>query len=149
MIQSSIPFPLDVDPYVQAYEAARRETGHARMRDHLPSATDPSHPQALAEMIRVDIEYGWADGRPKRVADYLAEFPELAGHARLIHELAFEEYRQRLECGEQPDPGEYRERYGVDPGKWMLDLGLCRPAKVEIAPVPQCSDLCASRPGVR
>ena len=78
MIQPPIQLPLEVDQYVQAYEAARRETGHARVRDHLPSVTDPGYARVLVELVRVDLEYAWTDGRPKRVADYMAEFPELA-----------------------------------------------------------------------
>src|SRR5688500_7161971 len=133
MAPSLAPLSVDVDPYVQAYEAARRSAGGARVRDHLPPADHPDHARVLAELIRVDLEYAWAGGTPRSVADYLAEFPGLADHPRLVGELAFEEYRQRLECGEDPDPREYRDRYGADIGTWPPDDRLAPTAVVGIA----------------
>jgi serine/threonine protein kinase/tetratricopeptide (TPR) repeat protein len=135
----------DVDPFVQAYESARRVTGRAHIRDHLPPAAHPAYIRTLAELVRVDLEYAWNDGRPKRVADYLDEFPELAAHPRLLGEVAYEEYRQRLAGGDQPDPQEYLERYGADDDRWSSDARDAPTARVPITPPGTDSNGAAGR----
>jgi serine/threonine protein kinase/Tfp pilus assembly protein PilF len=139
-----INLSADVDPFVQAYESARRETGRALIRDHLPPAAHPAYIRTLAELVRVDLEYAWGGGRPKRVADYLDEFPELAAHPQLLGEVAYEEYRQRLEWGDRPDPQEYLERYGAD-DRWSTDVRDAPTALVPIQPVGPDSNETAGR----
>src|SRR5439155_26752484 len=67
------------------------------------------------ELVRVDLEYGWTRGRPAPVEAYFARFPALAADVEGRRLIVFEEYRQRREAGESPDPAEYVQRYGIHP----------------------------------
>ena len=57
-------------------------------------------------------------GKPKPLEEYGSEYPQLFGHVEVVQELAFEEYRQRLQAGRTVDPSEYRDRFGVDVSQW-------------------------------
>src|SRR5262249_53990816 len=72
----------------------------------------------LCELIRVDLEYSWQDGRPNRLDHYRERFPELFGDSRWVQEIAFEEYRLRRQAGEDPSPLEYRRRFGAHTLDW-------------------------------
>lgn len=115
------PPSVNVDPFVQAYEAARARNGRAFVGDHLPPGTHPDYVLILAELVRVDLEYGWADGHPRFLDKYLAEFPDLRHDSHLLTDVAFEEFRQRLEHDEQPTPQEYRRKYGIDTDAWAAE----------------------------
>src|SRR5262245_58656344 len=49
----------------------------------------------LIELVKVDLEFRHTRGQQKRVEDYLAEFPELAGPAGVPCDLIFEEFQVR------------------------------------------------------
>jgi serine/threonine protein kinase/Flp pilus assembly protein TadD len=72
----------------------------------------------LRELVRVDLELGWARGRGKRLDEYVAEFPELFQDAASVREVAFEEFRVRRQAGDSPTPDDYRRRFGVDTTDW-------------------------------
>ena len=107
-----------IDEIVEAYETARarRRTGGPR---GIPAA--PDHPQYLAilcELVRVDLEYSWQDGRPNRLDHYRGRFPELFEDRQWVQEIAFEEFRLRRQAGEDPSPLEYRRRFGAGTLDW-------------------------------
>ena len=110
---------LNVDPFVEAYESARERTGRAHVADHLPPGTHPDYMIVLAELVRVDIECRWADARPRPLSQYLAEFPDLRHDRALLRDVAFEDFRQRLEHGERPSAAEYATRYNIDTSDWI------------------------------
>jgi eukaryotic-like serine/threonine-protein kinase len=64
----------------------------------------------LVELIKVDLEYRWNNGLEKRVHEYVAEFPELAG-GKVPVELLYEEYHARQHAGAGVDPDEYINEY--------------------------------------
>ena len=68
----------------------------------------------LAELIRIDLEYGWQHGRPKPLEDYLQEFPDLAKDSEFWPQIAFEEYRLRRQAGEKISPQEYGTRFDIE-----------------------------------
>jgi serine/threonine protein kinase/Flp pilus assembly protein TadD len=109
---------LDLDAFVTEYEEARHRDGRADLRDHLPPAGHPDYLRILAELIRVEIEYAWGEGKRPQAADYLATFPELSNRPDLVGDLAYEEYRQRLEVGEVPELEDFQVRYGIDTSEW-------------------------------
>ncbi len=90
-------------------------------RSWLPA---PGHPQrnlALLGLIRADLRARWQAQIPRRLGDYLAEFPELHGDAAGLALLAREEYLQRREAGEKVHPTEYRECFAVDTQDWPVE----------------------------
>jgi serine/threonine protein kinase/tetratricopeptide (TPR) repeat protein len=109
----------NVDEVVDAYEAAQVLGDPADLAEFLPP---PDHPEFLAilcELVRVDLEYSWQFGRPKRLDHYRGRFPELFRDRRWVQEIAFEEFRLRRQAGEDPSPLEYRRRFGADTFDWV------------------------------
>ena len=118
-----------VDEVVEAYESTRARDGRGDLDPFLP---DPDHPEYLAilcELIRVDLEYSWQDGRRNRLDHYRGRFPELFRERQWVQEIAFEELRLRRQAGEDTSPLEYRRRFGADTLDWpssfldLLDIG--------------------------
>ena len=70
------------------------------------------------ELVRVDLEFQWGRSRPIRLEEYLAIYPELSEDPGLLQAVAFEEYRLRLQAGENTTPDEYRRRFGLDGRSW-------------------------------
>ncbi|MEN0136572.1 MAG: serine/threonine-protein kinase [Rhodococcus sp. (in: high G+C Gram-positive bacteria)] len=82
----------------------------AALTEYLPD-TAAIRRAALIELIKVDLEYRWLrSGRPKRIADYCLDFPELLA-APLPPELVYLEYRVRRLSGVEVEPDEYLAEY--------------------------------------
>ena len=64
----------------------------------------------LSELIKVDLEYRWNRGLPRRIEEYLADFPELAASG-VPCDLIFEEYQVRRCAGEAVAAEEYQKRF--------------------------------------
>src|SRR5437588_4603478 len=107
--------PTELDRRLEEFEAAQRRDGEADLARFLPTADHADYPTVLRELVRVDLEYGWSRGRPAPIDAYFARFPALAADEEGRRLVVFEEYRQRREAGESPDPAEYVQRFGVHP----------------------------------
>jgi serine/threonine protein kinase/tetratricopeptide (TPR) repeat protein len=100
----------------------------------LPDRGDTQFTAVLAELVRVDMEYAWSDGRPKRLDDYRQTYPELFTDPAVLAGVTFEEYRLRRLAGEPALPSEYRERYGVSVTRWPGEPSERRTQCLQIAP---------------
>ena len=104
-----------VDAFVDAYEEAQARDGHADLADFLPGPDHPLYPAVLCELVRVDLEYGWMRGRPRRLEDYRGRVPRPvrrprpAPPGRLRGVPAPPPGRRG-----RPSPDEYRRRFGID-----------------------------------
>ncbi|HEY8503291.1 MAG TPA: protein kinase [Gemmataceae bacterium] len=78
--------------------------------DHLPAEAGAARRLVLAELIKADLAYRWQRGRPRRLEEYLAEFPDCFGGAPPC-DLIYEEYHVRRQAGERVDPAEYDRRF--------------------------------------
>jgi serine/threonine protein kinase/tetratricopeptide (TPR) repeat protein len=108
----------DLDSFVEAYEAAQAQDEKADLRAFLPDPAHPLYGEVLQELVRIDLEYGWARGRARSLHDYQSDFPRLFQNPADLGAIAFEEYRLRRQAGEDPVPEEYRQRFGVDVSDW-------------------------------
>jgi serine/threonine protein kinase/tetratricopeptide (TPR) repeat protein len=110
-------FP-SLDALLEAYE--QDQSAHAGTDDGpdlAPFLPPPDHPQfddALLELVRLDLEYGFARGRPTPLEDYRRRFPRLFSDPGLLRELVFEEFRLRLQSEQHPSVEEYQRLYGID-----------------------------------
>ena len=104
---------LELDGYVEAFESAAL-IGAADLADFLPPAGHPKYRAVLSELIRADLEFAWERGHERRLEEYRERFPSLFSDATIARELAAEEFRLRQVAGEEPDPLEYRTRFGID-----------------------------------
>ena len=82
--------------------------------DFAPPLDHPDRLSILCELVRVDLEHGWERGRPRRLEEYRTLFPAVFEDADLVHAMAYEEYRLRLQAGEVPTPSEYLRRFGIE-----------------------------------
>src|SRR5579885_2826650 len=108
----------ELDSFVAAFEAAQAHGASIDLTAFLPGPDHALYGDVLRELVRVDLEYGWARGRARSLEDYRRAFPQLFRNADDVRAVTFEEYRLRRQAGEDPDPDEYRRRFGVDVGSW-------------------------------
>ena len=104
---------LELDGYVEAYESAARIRS-VDIADFLPPADHPKYNAILSELIRADLEFAWERGDCPKLEVYRDRFASLFTSPAVVHELATEEFRLRRASGEEPDPLEYRERFGLE-----------------------------------
>jgi eukaryotic-like serine/threonine-protein kinase len=89
------------------------------LAEFVPASPPTLRRLVLSELIKVDLEYRWSRGHPRRIEEYLVEFPDLAGPSGVPCDLIFEEFQVRRRCGESPDGDEYAARF---PGQ-AVELG--------------------------
>jgi WD40 repeat protein/tRNA A-37 threonylcarbamoyl transferase component Bud32 len=87
-----------VDGRADRFEAAWRDGPPPRIADHLAATDGPARKALLLELVLLDLEYRWKSGRPARLGDYAAEFPELLGpdgslpDALVLHEARLRQH---------------------------------------------------------
>src|SRR5262245_47225462 len=109
---------MELDDFIQAYEAAKARGERIELKTCLPDPSDPLYGSVLRELVRVDLEYNWDRGQPRPLEEYRNSFPELFRDLDSLGAIAFEEYRLRCLAGENPSPAEYERRFGVDTSSW-------------------------------
>lgn len=110
-----------VEALVRAWEKAEEAPALA---EFLPPP--PLRKVALIELVKVDLEYRWRGARfPKRLEEYLAEFPELATDGKIPNDLIYEEYQVRRQAGETVQLDEYAQRFGA-PATLLNDIQRLR-----------------------
>ncbi len=109
-----------VERAVERFEAALGDSGNLLLdlADFLPDASESWFWDAAVELIRVDMEHRWSHGQPRRLRDYLDRFEAILTDRQRLAELAFEEYRCRLQAGELVTPEEYETAFALDTNHW-------------------------------
>ncbi len=107
----------EIDPYVEAFERARSGGVVADLAAFAPPPRHELYLPVLRELVRVDLEFGWATGSSKTLADYQRLFPALFADGAKGNEIAFEEYRLRCQSGDAPSLHEYRD-LDIDVSGW-------------------------------
>ncbi len=125
-----------LDKCVERFESARSQNPDADLAAFLPAPTHPSFLDVLSELIRIDLEMGWRAGQPVPLGRYRERFPELFLDGASRAAVAYEEYRQRCQAGEQPEPEEYRDRFGVATDSWPRPTPRRPPAEQVRFPQP-------------
>lgn len=101
-----------VDRFIDAWElAAKGETAAPELSRFLLADISPAlQVEILVELVKVDLEYRWSkDHLPKRIEDYVAEFPQLSGAVNC--DLILEECLHRSRAGERIELSEYEKLY--------------------------------------
>jgi serine/threonine protein kinase/Tfp pilus assembly protein PilF len=111
-----------LDDFVAAFEASRAQGARDDLADFLPERDHPLYLEALRELVRVDLELAWEQGRPRSLEEYRRRFPELFADRVSLGAIAFEEYRLRRGAGQNPVPAEYERLYGVSIAGWPAPL---------------------------
>ena len=112
---------VSVDSCVEAYEAACAANGTADPDHYLPERTHPDFRTIAIELLRVDLEYNWNDGRQDRLDQHFDNYRDVLNDSDAISLLAFEDYRLRLQAGLAVTPQFYATRYGADVADWPVE----------------------------
>ena len=90
----------------------------ADLAHQLPPTDHPLYLAVLGELIRIDLERAWANGRRKRVTDYASPVPGRAT-LRCSRRSRSRSTGSGFYAGvPMRDPDEYRHRFGVDTSEW-------------------------------
>ena len=111
-----------LDPFVEnrveSFEDALISTPNVSIRAFLPDAQHEKYLPTLTELIRVEMDIRWSRGDRKLLDDYRQSFPEAFEDLRTVSEIAFEEFRLRIQHGEQVNVEEYESRFGITTSEW-------------------------------
>ncbi len=103
------------------------------LAEFVPQAGTSLRRLVLSELIKVDLEYRYVRKIPKRIEDYVAEFPEISGPGGVPSDLIFEEFQVRRRTGEQVQPREYFDRFPGRTNELARLLGLNTPTEATLA----------------
>lgn len=120
MVDSAMPPPdgNELDSFLKAFEAALASGQTVDLAAFLPPVEHPLRLHVLRELIRVEMEFGWSQGKPHRLSEYESRFPELFEDPESLEEVAYEEYRLRCLHGEPAFPLEYQSRFKINTDTW-------------------------------
>src|SRR4029079_8913737 len=108
----------ELDSFIARFESAHARGPNVNLAEFLPNSGHPLYGEVLRELARIDLEYTWTVGRPKQLEDYARQLPDFFQNLENIRVVAFEEYRLRLQHGDQVTADEYQRRFGVDTCNW-------------------------------
>lgn len=89
--------------YEQDYAAGRAKPLHA----YLPADDTGQRQAVLVELVKVDLELRWNDGRPIQLTDYCREYADLGTKDELPPDLVYEAYRVACQHGSAETPEEF------------------------------------------
>jgi serine/threonine protein kinase len=83
-----------------------------RLGEYLPADKPELAKYILPELVKVDLEYRWQFRRsPRRVEEYVADFPTLGPVSQLPVDLIHEELQVRMQAGDRVTEAEIRRRF--------------------------------------
>ncbi len=98
-----------VDAFITAWDKA---TEPPALGEFVPDEEPDVRRLVLSELVKVDLEYRWREKRfPKRLEDYLDEFPEMTDGGVAPVDLVYEEYHVRRQAGDTIDVKDYYRRF--------------------------------------
>ena len=110
--------PSELEQFVSDFESAQVQGVQADLAAFLPKRDHALYNAILAELIRVDLEYGWQRGAPRSLDEYQRRFPHIAEDSAVWPQIGFEEYRLRRQAGEPVSRADYRCRFGSIVDGW-------------------------------
>lgn len=79
-------------------------------------------PEALTELIRIDIEFRYERGLPCDISDYFDAFGKLRENPEAATQIAFEDYRGRSRNGLSLLSSRWEQVPGVESAAWFQEL---------------------------
>jgi serine/threonine protein kinase len=88
------------------------ENGEPKLADFLPKEGSPIFfLRVLHELIVTELEIRWRIKKPRRLQEYVHEFPELVSKGDLSAELIYEEFCARHAYGDSPTLESYKDEF--------------------------------------
>lgn len=113
----TLPDP-ELDELIEAFETHRESDADVSVDRFFPEPNHPRFTEFVVELLRVDLEHTWNEGRRDQLHRYVELYPAILDDAKQFGLLAFEEYRLRAQAEEAPDREAYARDYGVDVSEW-------------------------------
>ena len=110
----------DLNHLVGEIERAWQDEGAANLAAFLPDPDHPHYHRIACELVRIDLEMRWTRGMAKPLEEYRRDLPHLFGDRAALQDVAYEEYRQRVQAGDAVEPAEYRKQFGVEVDAWPV-----------------------------
>jgi serine/threonine protein kinase len=110
-------FIEDPQALLRDRESRPRDSGHSNGDGRLvagmviPASVGPDRLPALVEMIKLDLNRGWLEGRRVNLESYLESFPELGTVDTVSPELIFAEYEVRCRAGDSVELAHFEQRF--------------------------------------
>lgn len=107
---------------IEEFEQRWSEGSHATLEQLLEAHGLADDHEAIAELIRVDIEWRYERGTSIELDDYLRRFELLRECPTCVADIAFEDYRSRSAHGYSVSAKRWSELPGVSQASWFKDL---------------------------
>src|SRR5687767_4465211 len=101
----------ELEEITDRLEAAWKSGGPVELSPFLPGEGNAMRSMALLELIKVDMECRWRNGKPVVLDYYVDKYKELGGRRSLPAHLIYEEYRVRQRLGDKPPLTAYKQRF--------------------------------------
>lgn len=120
MTRSADPLTRALEEFRQSRRSGRKVTLRETLERAMPSAMSfaaDARRKLLGELIRQELEWRWSDNPPAggrgdfRLADCLAEFPDVPLPGAVLLDLIETEYQLRQGRGDRPRVAEYARRF--------------------------------------
>jgi serine/threonine protein kinase len=118
MVRQAVDSASKFDAYVDQFESAWAQGPPGEIESFLPPVGDEFRNRVLLELVRVDLERRWDQGDDTSIDVYLEEYPELRTDRASLGDLAYEEYRLRLQAHRPKRSDVFARQYGVDVSAW-------------------------------
>src|ERR1035438_2974455 len=96
MSRNDVPGEINLPERISAFRTARARASATDLKDFLPDQDHPLYQQMRRELLRVDLECAWQEGKRRLLLDYVGVFADLLEDRTTLQELALAEYRLRL-----------------------------------------------------
>ena len=110
----------DLESIVADFERAYASApARVDIRDFV-SKDDENYLEIATELIRVEIELRWETEHRKTLEDYRSHFPDVLQDKQSFDQIAFDEYRLRVDSGEEVTPSDYQAKYSIQAYHWPV-----------------------------
>ena len=100
-----------IDEAGQRLEQAWTDSAEVDLSEFVPSSDHPLCERTLIELIKIDQERRWEGSEPKKLEDYLREWPNLQDRLGVLAELLWAECQTRAYLNKPVSEEELRERF--------------------------------------
>src|SRR3954462_3968283 len=98
---------LEIERFASAFEKALAKNPNLPPENFFPDRAHGDYENVAVELLRIDLEMRWQQGRPFSLENSLERYPGILKDAKRLSLLAFEDYRQRCESFVDVDREEY------------------------------------------
>jgi serine/threonine protein kinase/tetratricopeptide (TPR) repeat protein len=113
----TLPDP-ELDELIDAFELQRELQADVSVEQFLPPPDHPRYAEFAVELLRVDMEHAWNEGRRNQLSLYCERHADILNDPQWMEPLAFEEYRLRAQSTPGIDRNDYARQFGIDVAHW-------------------------------